>query len=67
MVTVAPIAPLVGLNSEIVGVPSTLKLVALVNIIPLTITLIGPVAAPEGTIVVMVVEFELETVAETPL
>jgi hypothetical protein len=61
-----PTAPLVGLKLEITGV-GTVKFVALFPVIPLTVTEIGPVVAPTGTVVVMLVVVELNTVARTPL
>jgi hypothetical protein len=66
-VTVAPTAPLVGLNPVKVGVPNTTKLVVLVTVTPLTVTEIGPVVAPPGTRVVMVVDVDASTAANTPL
>jgi hypothetical protein len=66
-VTVAPIAPPVGVNPVKVGVPNTMKLVALVTVAPLTVTEMGPVEAPPGTVVVIDVEVDDSTVARTPL
>jgi hypothetical protein len=67
IVTVAPTAPEAGLNPDSVGEPGTVKLDELVKVTPLVVTVIGPVAAPTGTVVVMVVAFEEETIAVTPL
>jgi hypothetical protein len=67
MVTVAPTAPLSGLNPEMVGDGRTVKLDELEMVIPLEVIVMGPVAAPTGTVVVMLVELELLTVAGTPL
>jgi hypothetical protein len=67
MVTVVPSAPLLGVKLEMVGEATTIKLVALAIVTPLVVTDIGPVAAPEGTEVVMLVVFEAVTVALMPL
>jgi hypothetical protein len=67
IVTVAPGAPLVGLYPVIVGVGSSVKLDPLVTVTPLTVTEIGPLVAPAGTITVSVVEVAPVTVAATPL
>jgi hypothetical protein len=67
MVTVAPTAPLSGLKPDIVGDGSTVKFVALEMVIPLVVIEIGPVTAPTGTVVVMLVAFELVTTAAVPL
>jgi hypothetical protein len=67
MVTVAPIAPLSGLKPEMVGVGRTVKLDELEMVTPLVVTVIGPVPAPTGTVVVMLDAFELVTMAGTPL
>lgn len=64
--TVAPMAPLVGLKLVIVGDPGTVK-VALLTVTPLTVTAIGPVDAPTGTVVVIEVEVKPVTTAVTPL
>jgi hypothetical protein len=66
-VTVAPTAPFIGLKLVIVGDGTTVKLVALSRVIPLTVTEIGPDVAPAGTLVVIVVAVELDTVALAPL
>ena len=65
-VTDAPTAALLGLKLEITGV-GTVKLVELFPVIPLTVTEIGPVVAPTGTAVVILVVVEPDTVARTPL
>lgn len=67
IITVAPIAPLVGLNPVISGVGKIVKLEALAIVTPLTVTEISPVDASAGTVVVMVVEVEDETLAGVPL
>jgi hypothetical protein len=65
MITVAVTAPPVGLKLVIVGVGRTVKVEALFTVIPvpLTATEIGPVVAPAGTDVVMLVAVEAETTA----
>jgi hypothetical protein len=55
IVTTTPYAPLVGLNPVIDGVPKTVKFELLLMVTPLTVTEIGPVPAPEGTEVVILV------------
>jgi hypothetical protein len=67
IVTETPTAPDVGLNPEIVGVPGTVNTEALVNVTPLTVTVIFPVNAPEGTVVVREVEVAALTTATVPL
>jgi hypothetical protein len=67
IVTWVPTPPLVGVNPDIVGGGTTVKFDALVAVCPATVTLIGPVAAPVGTLVVIEVVLELVTVAVTPL
>lgn len=66
IVTVAPTAPLLGVKLVTIGV-GTVKLVALVPVIPLTVTEIGPVVAPNGTEVVMLVVLEAVTTLVIPL
>lgn len=51
MFTGVPLAPLAGLNPEIVGVGNKVKLEPLVIIIPFTEMEIGPVTAFIGTFV----------------
>jgi hypothetical protein len=67
IVTVAPTAPLDGENPDIVGVGRTVKVEALVNVIPLTVTEIFPVVASDGTVVVKVVVVAVLTTAAVPL
>ncbi len=67
IITVAPTAPLVGLKPEMDGVGSTVKLDALVIVMPLVDIEIGPEPAPAGTEVVMLVAVEDDTVAAIPL
>jgi hypothetical protein len=67
MVTAAPTAPLFGLKLVIVGEGSTVKFVALVSVMPLTVSDIGPVVAPFGTVVVIEFVVELLTIAFAPL
>lgn len=56
IVTVVPSAPLLGVKLEKVGEATTIKLVgAVVMVMPLVVTAMGPDAAPEGTEVVMLV------------
>jgi hypothetical protein len=67
MVTAVPIGPLVGVKLLMTGGMVTIKSVALVADPPDVVTVIGPVVAPEGTLVLMVVEVTLVIVAWTPL
>lgn len=67
IITVAPIAPLIGLKPVIVGVSRTVKLEEVEIVTPLTVTNIFPDVAPTGTVVVMLVAVEEETVATVPL
>jgi hypothetical protein len=67
IVTVTPTAPDVGVNDEMVGVPGTVKTEALVSVTPFTVTVIFPVAAPDGTVVVREVEVAALTTAAVPL
>ena len=56
IVTVVPSAPLLGVKLEKVGEATTIKLVgAVVMVMPLVVTAMGPDAASEGTEVVMLV------------
>ena len=55
MVTTVPTGPLVGVNDVIVGLAATVKLPALVAVPPAVVTLILPVVAPAGTVVVICV------------
>ena len=67
IVTTAPIAPPAGLKLVIIGVGNTSKSVALIPVIPPTLTEIFPVVAPAGTSAVILVAEDAETVAATPL
>jgi hypothetical protein len=68
MVTVVPMGPLVGVKLEMVGIdPVTVKFVLLVAVFPPTVTAIGPVVAPAGTVVVMLVVVLAVTTALVPL
>jgi len=55
MVTTVPTGPITGEKDEIVGAGVTVKLDALVAGPPPVVTPIGPVVAPEGTVVVICV------------
>jgi hypothetical protein len=57
-ITVAPTAPLLGVNPDMVGVGNTVKSTALVTVIPLTVTETFPDVAPAGTVVVMLLIVE---------
>jgi len=65
--TTVPTAPLAGLKELIVGVGSTVKFEPLVNVTPFTVTEIGPVPAPDGTLEVMLVVVKVFTTAGMPL
>jgi len=65
MVTLAPIAPLTGVNPVIRG--ATVKLAALVAVPPGVVTLMGPVVAFAGTVAVICVLLFTVKVAEAPL
>jgi hypothetical protein len=67
IVTVAPIAALVGEKLVMVGGASTSKLETLVTVTPLEVTLIGPSEAEAGTVATMVVALDEVTEAFTPL
>jgi hypothetical protein len=67
IITVAPIAPLIGLKPVIVGVSRTVKFEEVEIVTPLTVTKILPDVAPAGTVVVMLVAVEEETKAAIPL
>jgi hypothetical protein len=69
MVTIVPTGPVVGVKLVIVGGddPVMVKLAALVAVLPPTVTVIFPVVAPEGTVVVMLVAVLAVTVAAVPL
>ena len=66
MATVLPTSPAVGFILKTLGGPRTVKINPLLAV-PATITITGPVPAPEGTVVEMLVELELVTVAGNPL
>jgi hypothetical protein len=53
MVTVVPDPALVGAKEVMLGAGITVKFVPETTVIPFTVTLIGPVAAPEGTVVLI--------------
>ena len=69
IVTVVPTLPDVGVNDVIVGMAPavTVKLVALVAVFPPTVTVIFPVDAPAGTVVVIEVAVLAVTTAVVPL
>lgn len=67
IVTVAPIAPLVGEKLINNGVCNTVKTEVLVTVSPFTVIEIAPVVAPAGTVVVMLVAVEAVTIASVPL
>jgi hypothetical protein len=69
IVTVVPTGPEVGEKEEIIGAAAvvTVKLWELVAVPSRVVTLIGPVVAPEGTVVVILVFEFTVIVAETPL
>jgi len=64
--TMVPGAPLDGLKLLITGV-GTVKLPALVPVIPFTVTEIFPVVAPNGTVVVILVVVDAVTTLVVPL
>lgn len=66
IITVAPIDPLAGLKPDINGEGNTVKLDELFTVTPLAVTVISPVVAPAGTVVVMEVAVEAVTVALVP-
>ena len=68
MVTVVPTGPAAGVNEVIVGSGAvTVKLVALVAVFPATVTVIAPVVAPAGTVVVKDVAVLAVTIDVVPL
>ena len=68
IVTAAPTAPELGENPEIVGGGvTTTKLFVVVTVCPATVTEIGPVAAPVGTVTINFVVVADVTVAGVPL
>jgi hypothetical protein len=66
MVTAAPTAPEVTDRLEILGVASTVNAIPFV-LTPLAFTTTLPVVAPDGTVVVMLPELQVPTVAAVPL
>jgi len=67
IVTAVPSVPLVGEKEVITGPPVTVKLVALVAVPLGFVTVIGPVVADVGTVVVICVELFTVNVADVPL
>jgi hypothetical protein len=67
IVTATPKPPLFGVKLVMDGVPNTVKLEALDTVTPLSDTEMGPDPAPEGTVVVMVVDVNEVTTASVPL
>ena len=68
MVTQLPTMPLDGVKLVTVGMPGrTLKTVPLLPVPPAVTTVIGPLVAPAGTVVVMEVDVLVPMVAEVPL
>jgi hypothetical protein len=67
IVTVALIEPVAGENPVIDGEGTTSKFVALATVIPLLVTEIGPSVAPSGTVTVMLVAEDEDTIALIPL
>jgi hypothetical protein len=66
-VTGVPIGPDIGLNDVMAGGNTRVKSVGLIAICPTTSTVILPVVAPKGTVVVMLVAELAVTVAVAPL
>ena len=67
IVTLAPIAPLVGEKLVMVGGDTTVKLLALVAVPPGVVTLIVPPVAPVGTVALICVAELTVNVAVVPL
>ncbi|HYR17113.1 MAG TPA: hypothetical protein VEQ67_23290, partial [Mycobacterium sp.] len=67
MVTLVPTGPVVGVKLEIVGGLMTVKLPVLLAVPPEVVTLIGPVAAPAGTVAVIAVAELTVKLALVPL
>jgi hypothetical protein len=67
MVTMAPTAPLAGVNPVMVGVGNRVKESVLVTVMPLEVTEMAPSVRPEGTVAVMLVAEEAVTTAAVPL
>src|SRR5215467_6640864 len=66
IVTAAPTAPLAGVKEVIVGV-TVKRVVVFKGPLPGVVTVMGPVVAPAGTVVVIVPEGLTVNVAATPL
>src|SRR3981081_2625031 len=66
MVTEVPARPVDGDKLEIIGEEDTVKDTALL-FTPATVTATFPVLAPDGTVTVMAVALELDTLAVVPL
>src|SRR6266480_2050674 len=67
IVTLVPTGPLLGVKLEIVGGLMTVKLAALLAVPPGVVTLIGPLVAPAGTVVVIAVAELTVKLALVPL
>ena len=69
IVTVVPAVPIVGVKLVIVGASeaATVKDVLLETLLADVVTVIGPVVAPVGTLVMICVAVAETTVAVTPL
>jgi hypothetical protein len=67
IVTLVPTRPLVGVKLVIVGGSITVKLLALLAVPAEVVALIGPVAAPAGTVAVIVLAEVTVKLALTPL
>src|SRR6267143_1359806 len=67
MVTLVPTGPVVGVKLVMVGGLITVKLPALLTVPPAVVTLIGPVAAPAGTVAVIAVSEFAVKLALVPL
>jgi hypothetical protein len=67
MLTLVPTGPLPGVKLEIVGGLMTVKLPVLLAVPPAVVTLIGPVAAPAGTVAVIAVAELTVKLALVPL
>jgi len=63
----APAAPLTGLKFVNVGVASTMKSELLDTVMPFNVSVIFPVVAPAGTVVLMLVDVAAVTTLVTPL
>src|SRR5205823_7810643 len=67
IVTLVPTGPLPGVKLVIVGGLITVKLAAVLAVPPGVVTLIGPLVAPAGTVVVIAVAELTVKLAVTPL